>query len=270
MKTARWFTPLALSLILASPAIATHGGIHPTFRSQTVYFHCTGETPVQQINWLASIGSSSSYATWDTSPPPGSVTDGEGCGATDLGGASYDFLDPVFEGTFTGNLRDLTVRIYDFVLNSDRDPAAPVSLRVYAEIDGIAIFPAGTLETGGYAGRSLMVQPSRGDNAGLTDLLVFSITNIGYANEIRDAAGNLIDVETGGAALEDGNGECAHSIKLLLGLEEFPGSEPQTTGSEFWVWDTTEVPSGITFNPPDLAEATVAADLPEYDGLPEC
>jgi hypothetical protein len=29
-----------------------------------------------------------------------------------------------------------------------------------------------------------------------------------------------------------------------------------------WVWDTTEVPSGITFNPPTLAAAKIAADLP--------
>jgi hypothetical protein len=28
------------------------------------------------------------------------------------------------------------------------------------------------------------------------------------------------------------------------------------------VWDTTEVPSGITFNPATQAAATVAADLP--------
>lgn len=262
MKTARWFTPLALSLILATPAIATHGGIHPKFKSQTVYFHCTGETILYQANWLIQGGASTAYAPWDTSPPPGSVTDGEGCGALDVGGISQEFYDAVFEGTFVGNLRDLTVRIYDFVLNADRDAGTPLKLRVYAEIDGKPIFPVGTPDTG-YAGRPVTVVPSR-TNADLTDLFEFSITNIGYANEIRDPAGNLIDVETGGAALEDGNGTMEHKIKLLLGLEEFAGSDPQTTGTEHWVWDTTEVPSGITFNPPGLAEATVAADLPQY------
>jgi len=48
-----------------------------------------------------------------------------------------------------------------------------------------------------------------------------------------------------------------------LGLDAFPAEEPQTTGGTFFVWDTTEVPSGITFNPAGLAAATVKADLPD-------
>ncbi len=261
MKAARWLPALILTLTLATSAAATHGGIHPTFRSQTVYFHCTGETPVQQVNYLASNGSSSSYATWDSSPPPGSVTAGEGCGGADMGGASFEGLDPVFEGTFTGNLRDLTVRLYDFILNNNRAEGVPVSLRVYAEVDGVPIFPGGTPEEGGYAGRSFTVTPTR-ENSGVTDRFEFTITNVGFANEVPDASGNVVDVETGGAALEDGNGVMEHTLKLLVGFNAFAGEEPQTTGTDFFVWDTDEVPSGITFNPSDPAAATVAADLP--------
>jgi hypothetical protein len=262
MRPARWLSALILLLILAAPASAGHGGIHPTFSTRTVYFHCTGDTPIQQVNWLSSNGSSTSYATWDGSPPAGSVTTGEGCGAGDMGGASFEFFDPVFEGMFIGNLRDLTVRLYDFVLNSERDANTPVRLRVYAEVDGIPIFPGGTAEEGGYAGRSFTVQPTR-ENSGLTDRFEFTITNVGFAKEIRDEAGNVVDVQTGGAVKENGAGVMEHTLKLLVGLDGFAGEEPQVSGAELFVWDTTEVPSGITFNPPTPAAATVTADLPQ-------
>lgn len=262
MKLARPILALSLVLMAVSTASATHGGIHPKFRSQGVYFHCTGDTPLYQANWLSQAGASSAYATWDTSPPPGSVTDGNGCGALDPGWVSNEVYDAVFEGTFTGNLRDMTIRLHDFILNNDRDAGVAQQLKIYAEVDGIPIFPGGTPETG-YAGRTVTVTPTRG-NSGATDLFEFSVTNIGFAEEILDASGNVIDVETGGAALEDGNGTMEHTLRILLGINSFPGEEPQTTGNTIWVWDTTEVPSGITFNPSSLAPATVKADLPDF------
>jgi hypothetical protein len=189
------------------------------------------------------------------------VSDGNGCGAFDAGWVSNEVYDAVFEGTFSGNLRDMTIRIHDFVLNNDRDASAPVNLKIYAEVDGVPIFPGGAPDTG-YAGRNVMVTPVRG-NSGLTDAFEFSVTNIGFAKEIKDASGNVTNVETGGAALEDANGTQEHTIRILLGLSAFPAEEPQTTGSTLFVWDTTEVPSGITFNPSSLAAATVKADLPD-------
>lgn len=122
MRPARIVSALSLVVILASGASATHGGIHPTFKTQTVYFHCTGDTPVYNVNWLQQVGASTAYARWDTSAPAGSVTDGEGCGGADAGWVTNEVYDPVYEGTFTGNLRDMTIRIDDFVLNNDRDP----------------------------------------------------------------------------------------------------------------------------------------------------
>ena len=258
MKASRWLPSLILTLTLASSAAATHGGIHPTFKSEGVYFHCTGDTPVYQVNWAAQAGAASSYATWDGTPPPGSVTDGNGCGGWDAGGASNEFGDPVFEGTFTGNIRNMTVRIYDFIVANTRQGTTQ-QLKVYAEIDGVPLFPRGATE-GIYDGRTVTVTPSRG-NSGATDLYEFTITNIGYANKVKDAGGNVIDVETGGAAQENGTGTMEHTIKLLIGLAGGIGGE-QPTGMDFFVWDMTEVPSGITFNPSTPAAATVAADLP--------
>jgi hypothetical protein len=262
VKPLRTLTALGLALIVAAPASATHGGIHPRFKTQQVYFHCTGDTPIYNVNWIQQLTASTAYGRWDTSPPVGSVTDGEGCAAADAGWVTNEVYDPVFEGTFTGNLRDMTVRVHDFVANNDRDAGAPVTLRIYAEIDGISLFPRGITE-GGYDGRTFTVTPSR-INSGLTDFFEFTVTDIGSATEVKDAAGNVIDVKTKGAALEDGDGTFEHTIKLIVGIASFPGEEPQTTGWDVWAWDTTEVPSGITFNPATPAAAKVKADSPDF------
>lgn len=243
---------------LVAPAAATHGGIHPTFKRDDVWFHCTGETKIYQVDWLLSGSTNGGATSWDRLPPSGSVFDGAGCGGFDVGEISQEFYDVVFEGTFVGNLRDLTVRIHEAVTNQTR--RAPMKqLRIYAEIDGEPIFPGGSFENG-YTGRTVWVTPTR-VNSGATDLFEFSMTNLGYAIDIFDEEGELIDVETGGMALEHGPGSNEHYLRLLIGGDTFIGSDP-VTGLHLWVWDTREVESGITFNPPALAAATLEADLP--------
>lgn len=259
MRALRALVPV-LALLVAAPAGATHGGNHPTFRDETVYFHCTGQTKVYQVNWLSEVGAESSFARWDTSAPSQSVTDGGGCGALDAGWVTNDLYDAAFIGNFTGNLREMTVSIHEFLLGNTRTSTTQ-KMRVYAEIDGVPLFPKGTTE-GAYTGRGFTVTPVV-DNGGATHFVEFSITNIGYATDIFDAEGKLIDVETGGAALEDGNGTGEHTIKMFLGMEGFPGEDPPL-GGDMWVWDTTEVPSGIVFNPQQLSGDTVAADLPNF------
>lgn len=167
MRPARCLSALSLLLILAAPASAGHGGMHPTFATRTVYFHCTGDTPIYNVNWLQQVGASSAYARWDASPPAGSVADGEGCGAADVGWVTNEVYDPVFEGTFVGNLRDMTIRISDVAFNNEREPGVPVGMRIYAEIDGVPLFPRGVTE-GAYDGRAFTVTPVR-ENLGATD-----------------------------------------------------------------------------------------------------
>jgi hypothetical protein len=254
------FGSILLIGVLAAPAAGTHGGNHPTFNSQRVYFHCNGETKLYTANFVIANTGESSYVPWNPAPPADSVTAGAGCGGADFGWIINELADVVYQGTFTGNLRDMTVQIDEFIVNQLRTTTTP-TLRVYAEIDGMPIFPKGITE-GAYDGRTLTVTPTR-VNSGATDRYVFSITNLGYAIDIFDEEGKLIDVETGGMALEDGNGTELHTLKLMVGMDTFPGEDPPT-GSTFWVWDTTEVPSGITFNPTGLASAQVAADLPTF------
>ena len=246
---------------LAGPAGA-YTGVRPTFATSNVYFHCTGDTKLYNLNWTEDLGDESAYARWDPNPPAQSVEDGAGCTALDAGWVTNEVYDPVFQGTFTGNLRALTVHIHEFLFNQTRQGATQ-PMRVYAEIDGTPIFPKGSTD-GAYDGRGFTVTPSP-ENAGVTDLVEFTITNIGYADPVYDSAGNLVDVRHGGVAEEDGDGTQVHTLKLMLGVDSFVGDDPPT-GSDLWVWDTREVPSGITFNPEEPADATVAADLPTLEG----
>lgn len=261
MKVARIVGTTALLVTLLAPAASgTHGGIHPTFRTENVYFHCTGDTKIYQVNWIETIGQNHPYTRWDANPPTQSVQEGAGCGGVDWGGTTNELYDVVFQDSFSGNLRDLTIRAHNLLLGNARESDTE-RIRIWAEVDGVPLFPEGTQPN---CCRTVEVTPVT-SSSGASELFEFSITNLGYATDIFDEEGELIDVETGGLALEDGDGNEQHLLTIYLGLD---GSGFTQDVNEHkvaaWVWDTTEVPSGITFNPPTLAAARVAADLPEF------
>jgi len=251
-----------LSGLVATPASGTHGGIHPTFKPQNVWFHCNGPTKIYQANWAAAIGTAAAHVPWTAMPPAQSVDEGAGCIGFDWGGTTNPLYDVAFQGFFSGNLRDITIRLHQLVFGEARQTETE-TLRLYAQIDGVPLFPVGAQPNNG---RTVTVSPVPG-NMGATELFEFSITNIGYAIDVFDAEGKLIDVETGGAALEDGDGTQEHELVFYIGLHGTAlGQAPQGHKVGNWVWDTTEVPSGMTFNPSTLAAAKVAADLPDFSG----
>ena len=258
MKTIRSLATAAVLLaVTAAPALGTHG-IAPTFRTEEVFFHCSGPTKVYQANWVANLTSSASYISWNPTPPAGSVTDGGGCVGLDWGGTTNPVYDTALQGVFNGNLRDMTIRLHALLLSQARvDPTS--TLRLSGDIDGVPIFPPGAQPN---HGRTVTLTPVK-SATGATELYEFSITNLGFARDVLDDQGNVVDVEHGGAAVENGNGDMEHVITLFIG-HHGSGFGPDVAGYRVgaWAFDTTEVPSGITFNPATLASAKVAADLP--------
>lgn len=245
-RAARSLIGLVAVMAIASPALASHGGIHPTFRSERVYFHCNGATKVQNVNWF--LGTDTS---WDTTPPAQSLQQGGGCGHAD--GAFYGTspntpYDAVFVGTFTGNISSMTLELHNLLLSRARAGATyDIGLRV--SIDGEHLFGTGTTQ-----GRRITMTPVLG-NSGLTEMMRFSVGAIGCAREVKDAEGRVINVITDGVATEDGNGQMEHEIVVTVDqwfLDRFAA----------WVWDANEVPSGITFNASTLATPTVQPDIP--------
>ena len=234
-----------LTVAVSGPASATHGGIHPSFRSERVYFHCAGPIKVQNVA-LITDGTPS----WNTTEPDQSVQEGAGCGAVDPGAArgsgQETIYDAPFSGTFTGNLRDFTVELHNLALSRVR-PGELFTVRVRLSIDGTPVFA----ET---AGQFVNVTPVA-SSTGASEKFLFSITELGCTRDIVDANGNVVGVKTGGFATENGDGTTEHEI--LLTIDSFAVNQASA-----WVWDTTEVPSGITFNPSKLETAKLRVDNP--------
>jgi hypothetical protein len=243
----------AVTVVAAGgPAAATHGGSHPTFRTERVYFHCAGVNKVQNVA-IVTDGTPS----WDTTAPTQSVQQGAGCGALDPGAArgtaQESIYDAAFRGKFTGNLRDLTVELHNLALSRLR-PGQMFILRVRLSIDETPVFT----ET---VGNFVNVVPEA-SSTGASEKFLFSIRGLGCAREITDADGNVVDVKTAGLATDDGNGDDEHELLLTIDSGIVGAPTQNQTQNSIWVWDTTEVPSGITFNPETLAAGSVRIDKP--------
>jgi len=243
-------TVLALILTaLAVPAGATHGGIHPTFSTQDVFFQCNGATKVQNLHWPA---------TWDPNPPVGSAQQGAGCGVLDpsgirntdpSGGGDSAASDGIFRGTFAGNLRDFTFRIHSLLLTRARITST-TGLTVRVTVDGEPVLRN---EYNNEPETNIAVTPVT-DNSGLTELMEFSVTNLGQVEDVYDEQGRLVGVANNGLATEDGDGQRVREVVVNIDTQGLPHGA-------LWVWDAIEVPSGITFNPSTLAQTTVRSTL---------
>jgi hypothetical protein len=233
---------VCLAALAAGPAAATHGGIHPTLRTERTYFTCVGATKVQNVSMLQG-----QVPGWDTSAPTQSVQQGAGCGTADTALTNTSTVengqDGAWKGTFTGNLKDLTIEAHMIDVGASRtDDVFPVL--IWLIIDGNTWIERTTQ----------LDVPLVRSSTGASGMLKFSITGLGKITNVLDSNGNVIDVKTQGLVTEDGDGTAVHEITLgLRAFADYPTA---------WVWDTTEVPSGITFNPATLEAARVAATPP--------
>ncbi len=126
-------------------------------------------------------------------------------------------LNAVFEGTFTGNLRAMSFELYAIDIDSARvTNVIPFGFTV--SVDGEEAFVSDHYD--------IDVEYV---NEMVTSKMVFSLTGLPFGAEI-------------------GTGKAERTIRLELDTH----NDMQT----LWVWSTSEVPAGITFNPSTL-EATV-------------
>jgi hypothetical protein len=151
---------------------------------------------------------------WSLNAPSRSVTDGAGCGYINSGAAGNA---PTFEGEFTGNLRDLRVEMHIFpsFVHPLSLTAGEIDLAVTLVVDG-EVIADGTL-TG-------VPAELESGNFETTQTVVFGIDGL--------------DEHFG---VEDGFGSITRSISLSVGT-----ANPAEIVD--WVWQTSEVPAGITFN----------------------
>ena len=224
----------ALTPLAASGADA--GPLDPQLKNERAYFHCGGPTKLGNVNLVAD----GSIPGWNTTPPAGSVSGGNGCGTADFNAVAF-YVDPqenptdgVWRGSFTGNLDTLTVHAHCICVGGSRlNDLATIGVRL--KIDGEPITGNGSAE------HNVTVSQQ---NAGVTQLYEFSVTDIGMVEPNLDTDGDGVG--------DNPFGNVQHDITLTL-----EGYQIVTNTWGMWVYDTTEVPSGITFNPSTLAATRI-------------
>jgi hypothetical protein len=208
-------------LAVAAPASATHGGIHPTLRTERAFFACAGDVKVQ--NAVLALGT---IPTWDLTPPTASVTQGAGCGYYENAvgpylGANRTTLDAEWQGAFRGNIDSLTVDLHNIHVSTARATGV-YPLRLSLFIDGRNVLADAP---------DLQISPVP-TSSGAAVRMTFTVTGIGLKGE-------------------DGDGTQERTFRLVARSH----GEQQSA----WVWDTTEVPSGLTFNPGQPSGTVIAA-----------
>lgn len=239
------FTAVAITAVLFSSLPASAQEVPPpeAVALQT-YFHCAGDVRVQ--NALTAQDPPS----WDATKPGESVQAGTaGCATADparTGTNQENVYDGVFKGFFTGNLDSMTVRLHDMGVGAGRTGAnQPLGIRV--SVDGKSMFgtitPApspldAVLPPGPVPATSTVSVKPAAANSGATNYLEFTVTGLGFMTE-------------------PGAGSVEREVLVTV--------NSLGDGSSMWVMDTSEVPSGITFNPAAPAAATLAATTPGED-----
>jgi hypothetical protein len=218
------FVAVAATLAVALPASAQTTFV-PTYTETPVYLQCNGTTKVSQVNFVAE---GAEVVTWDSTKPTASFTTGAGCGTVDpyiVGAAPGNpVYDLALSGTFTGNLRDLTVRLWGIDTSGSR-AFNEFDARVYVSIDGRERVPFTTAIAG----------PMVASSTGISRLVEFSVTNLNLSSEADSTKEHTIEITVGSIFLD-------------------------SSGLITWVYDASEIDSGIVFNPARTAATKIRAN----------
>lgn len=209
MRSAARLLVLIAIVAGAAPAVADHGVFHPNLVRERVWFHCAGADRSTD-NTLS--------PRWNrVAPNLAFVGSASGCRLVDVGGqrdaTQGTTLDATWRGTYTGNLDSLTIDVHN--VNAGRSRLGGVmDVHVRLSVDGKPV-----LTDGAAHGRFVKVVPTEA-NSGVTYAVRFSITDIGMLSEVDDKE---------------------HEVVLTLAAD--------TDHESVWTYDSTEVPSGLFFNP---------------------
>jgi hypothetical protein len=221
---------LVTGLVTVSPASALHGPtgaeFTPNVPTERVYFHCEGAAKLHNILLDASI-------PWNTTAPAQSVQQGAGCGSLDnglWGNNQVSIQDSHFQGAFAGNIDAITVEAHNIYAGPARQ-GGTFTVNVRLAIDGEPIL--------GATGKNVTVTPVR-SSSGVSEMIKFTITKLNLMNEANDSEHDVLLTLNGGA--------------FVANAQVFPVHDTQNV----WVYDTTEVPSGLTFNPLTPEAATIS------------
>ena len=232
---------VAIAALLISALPAGAEDLPPEAAPLETFFHCVGDSKV--LNALTVQAPPS----WNETAPTASVTEGAGCGFADPGSRTgtnqENVYDAVFKGFHAGNLDSLTVRLHDIGVGPART-GEDQTLGVRVSVDGVSMF-------GTYTPAASPLDPVLGAPVPVPSTTQLTVTPV--ASET--GASNLVEFTITGLGFMEQ--PCTGTMEREILVTVNSVSE-----NSAWVMDTTEVPSGITFNPAAPAAAAVAATTP--------
>ena len=201
----------------------------PAYCTQQVWFTDGGT----KAGNLAATGATA-FPTWDTTAPTTSVTGGAGGGFFSNGVGRQMASDPqtdaatgaTFTGTFTGDLDNMIVELFMFApATAAADPAGAYVGSIELDIDGQQVMVPTQV--------NLQLEPA-GDAVLKTK---FALTDLTEAMQYAGVASGP---------------DVAHTVRFFFSAYGL------VSATSVIVYDTTEVPAGITFNTATLPEGIVA------------
>jgi len=204
-----------LVMAIGGSASATHTPpgepFVPEYVETETFLHCNG---TKLGNASATLNGD--RVAFDTTKPTASFTTGAGCGTLDtfLGGTAnhnpiYDF--PI-RGTFTGNINNITIRFWAIELAGSR-ALNEWTVDLHVQIDGMDILARPTVAHA----------PITEDATDPARLYEVTVTNVGLSSESDHTM--------------------EHEIEITAYSKFIDGS-----GINMWVYDASEVDSGLVIN----------------------
>lgn len=186
----------------------------PEFVVERNYFECDGPTKVGNANLVLT----QALPGWSTTAPTGSVQGGEGCGSAELaalaGTSQRTIYDASWEGTFTGNIADILMDLH--FIQPATAAYGDIALDLRVTIDGRS-YDLGTQFIDG--------APTTQSASGASYSMQFGINDIDIIDDPK------------------GPGTVTHTYTITA-----EGHFIDTGFAVPFVWGTTEVPAGLTFN----------------------
>ncbi len=220
---------IVMTAALGAPAQAVHGptgdDFEPNLRLEQVWFRCGDHRVHPGSGNVAFAGP----IAWDTTKPSQSTQEGAGCAVVDNafhGNNQVSVQDAHFGGTFVGNLDALTVDVYALIAGPRTVQSGSFIVHARLLVDDINVL--------GVNGKEVSVTPlATGD--GRASALRFSVTDIGLLDEPNDSEHTVLLTLTGGAVV---SGQVRDTNNVFL-------------------YDASDRPSGLVFNPTTLESARV-------------
>lgn len=214
--SARVVAVLTALMTVAAPAAADHTPAGepfvPEYVETPVYLHCNGAVKANNVHTVAE----NKFVSWDENQPTASFTTGAGCGYAETFFSGTSDHNPVYDfpiqGTFKGNIDNLTIRFWAIDVSGSR-AFEEFTVDLHVQIDGRDIIARGT---DAHA-------PVIDSSTGISRLYEVTVTDVGLSSLQAH--------------------EAVHDIRVTAYTKYVDGS-----GVLAWVYDASEVDSGLVFN----------------------